>query len=135
MIGQNRRISLCKTYVIFAAIEVHQIDDSSAGRKVDVHSDGGEDRFVGASVSHEDHVVVGIDLVGQVESVALVVGAVGDLALVLVVADAARSDVGIAAAADVDLELASEAGIGDVGDLEFDRSRAEGRRSEAEKSA
>ena len=124
-----------KTYVIFATIKVHQIDDSSASREVDVHSDRGEDRLVGASVSHENHVVVGVDLVGKVESVALVVGAVGDLALVLVVADAAGSDVRVATAADVDLELASEAGIGDVGDLEFDRSGAKSRGGQAEKSS
>ena len=124
-----------KSYVIFSALKVHQIDDSSASREVDVHSDGREDRLVGASVGHKDHVVVGIDLVGHVESVALVVAAVRDAALKLVVADAARSDVCVAVSADEDLELASEAGVGNVGDLELDRSWAHGRRGKAKKSS
>ena len=109
-----------KSYVVLSAIKVHQIDDSSSSREVDVHSDGREDRLVGASVSHEDHVVVGIDLVGHIESISLIVAAVRDVSLELVVADAAGSDVRVAVSADVDLELASKAGVGDVSDLEFD---------------
>ena len=124
-----------KSYVVFSAVKVHQIDDSSTSGEVDVHSDGSEDRLVGASVGHEDHVVVGVDLVGHVESVALVVAAVRDAALELVVADAAGSDVCVAVSADEDLQLASEAGVGNVGDLELDRSWAHGCRGKAEKSS